>query len=414
MDIVASAQAAATLAGMFLEIVQVTKHVIETMKGARTALVEMFTRAERIRLNLELFRSLTNKLSDPMEKTTALSFNENAYRQTADEVLGLVRKVADSGKRHDLVMKVNWLFYRSNVVALVKELEERERDLELVLTFIAAQSSVITESEVLRLRTRVEEHAKVNDTYSNIQQKEENQTAPDSENSDEEQTISEEFNIDTRPRAGWPNIVATPSQTPPTLWLGVLIRKSFIPAYLCKRDELADASYWGHWETMLESLDEGKKVFNEAWPNVVRLRTLPTGQTKGEFQFSDLTASEIARELGYDDIYSILAPVVKHALPAATLTFLQAKFHELLWAELEDCGPLPLGGIRLPPLAALTELERPEMWFPLALFRKAFLCRLDGRELVILSLGRRQSPSKQVFRITVEGWTAIHGAIIKG
>jgi hypothetical protein len=34
----------------------------------------MFTRAERIRLNLELFRSLTNKLSDPMEKITALSF----------------------------------------------------------------------------------------------------------------------------------------------------------------------------------------------------------------------------------------------------------------------------------------------------------------------------------------------------
>ncbi|KAJ5869089.1 hypothetical protein N7455_004030, partial [Penicillium solitum] len=370
MDIVASAQAAATLAGMFLEIVQVTKHVIETMKGARTALVEMFTRAERIRLNLELFRSLTNKLSDPMEKTTALSFNENAYRQTADEVLELVRKVADSGKRHDLVMKVNWLFYRSNVIALVKKLEERERDLELVLTFIAAQSSVITKSEVLRLRTRVEEHTKVNDTYSNIQQREENQTAPDSETSDEEQTISEEFNIDTRPRAGWPNIVATPSQTSPTLWLGVLIRKSFTPAYLCKRDGLADASYRGHWETMLESLDEGRKVFNEAWPNAVRLRTLPTGQTKGEFQFSDLTASEIARELGYDDIYSILAPVVRHALPAATLTFLQAKFHELLWAELEDCGPFPLGGIRLPPLAALTELERPEMWFPLALFRK--------------------------------------------
>ncbi|OGE48532.1 hypothetical protein PENARI_c028G03814 [Penicillium arizonense] len=57
MDIVASAQAAATLAGMFLEIVQVTKHVIENMKGARASLVERFTRAERIRLNLELFRS---------------------------------------------------------------------------------------------------------------------------------------------------------------------------------------------------------------------------------------------------------------------------------------------------------------------------------------------------------------------
>jgi hypothetical protein len=138
MDIVASAQAAATLAGMFLEIVQVTKHVIETMKGARAALVEMFTRAERIRQNLELFRSLTNKISDPMEKTTALSFNESVYRQTAKEVLQLVRKVADSGKRHDLVMKFNWLFYRSDVAALVKKMEERERDLGLVLTFIAA------------------------------------------------------------------------------------------------------------------------------------------------------------------------------------------------------------------------------------------------------------------------------------
>ncbi|KAJ6180989.1 hypothetical protein N7519_011450 [Penicillium mononematosum] len=396
MDIVASAQAAATLAGMFLEIVQVTKHVIESLKGARTALVEMFTRAERIRLNLELFRSLTNKLSDPMEKITALSFNESAYRQTANEVLELVRKVADSGRRHDLMMKVNWLFYRSNVVAIVKKLEERERDLGLVLTFIAAQSSAITESEVLRLRTRVEEHTKVNDAFSNIHihQGEETQTTPDNETTDNKQTISE-LNTDTRPRAGWPDIVVTPSKTSPTLWLGVLIRKSFTPAYLCQRDGLASASYCGRWKTVLESLDEGKKVFNETWPNAVRLRTLPTGQTKGEFRFPDLAASEIAHELGYDDIYSILAPVVRHTLPAATLTFLQARFHGLLCAELEDCGPLPRGGIRLPPLAALTELERPEMWFPLALFRKTIAI-------------------KQVFRITVEGWTAIHDAIITG
>jgi hypothetical protein len=73
-----------------------------------------------------------------MEKTTAISFDESAYRQTANEVLQLVRKVAESGKRHDLVMKVNWLFYRSDVVALVKKLEERERDLGHVLTLIAA------------------------------------------------------------------------------------------------------------------------------------------------------------------------------------------------------------------------------------------------------------------------------------
>lgn len=78
MDIIASAEAATTLPGMFLEIVKITKHVIETMRGARTASVELFTRAERIRPNLELFRSLANRFSDPMEKITALSFKESA------------------------------------------------------------------------------------------------------------------------------------------------------------------------------------------------------------------------------------------------------------------------------------------------------------------------------------------------
>jgi hypothetical protein len=120
--------------------------------------------------------------------------------------------------------------------------------------------------------------------------------------------------------------------------------------------------------------------------------TLPTSQTKGEFQFSDLTPIEIARELGYDDIYSILAPVVRHALPAVTLTFLQAKFHELLQAELEECGPLPPEGIRLPPLAALTDPELPEMWFPLAFFRKVsvlFGVRLIDRDEKLIVSGRR-------------------------
>jgi hypothetical protein len=125
---------------------------------------------------------------------------------------------------------------------------------------------------VLRLRTRVEERTKISDTFSNVQQGEDTQTAPDSENSDDERTISEDINIDTRPRAGWPNIVTPPSEVAPTLWSGVLIRKSFAPAYLSKRDELADASYCGNWKTVLKILDEGNKIFNEAWPNAVRLR----------------------------------------------------------------------------------------------------------------------------------------------
>lgn len=53
------------------------------MKGTRHALVELLTSSERIRLNLELFRSLANRLTDPEEKSTVLSFNDAEYRQTA-------------------------------------------------------------------------------------------------------------------------------------------------------------------------------------------------------------------------------------------------------------------------------------------------------------------------------------------
>lgn len=41
---------------------------------------------------LELFRSLANRLTDPEEKNTVLSFNDAAYRQTADEVLSTRRR----------------------------------------------------------------------------------------------------------------------------------------------------------------------------------------------------------------------------------------------------------------------------------------------------------------------------------
>ncbi|KAL5043025.1 hypothetical protein BDW71DRAFT_188782 [Aspergillus fruticulosus] len=447
METVASAQAVAALASMFLEIVSTTKQVIETMKGARAALMELFTRAERIRLNLELFRSLTYRLSDPVEKASAISFNERAYQQTAEEVLQLVRKVADSGKRSDLMMRVNWLFYRSDVAALVKKLEEREKDLGLVLTFIAAQSSVVTEGEVLALRTKVDERTKISDASDIASREETTQPAadPPSDNLPE----YEEPILDTRPRAGWPDIVSPRPKQPPTTWPGVLIRESFAPTYLQKRDQLANAAYIGNWPSVIDCLENAKILFQESWANAVRLRqtknyhelslwtplhqaaymrapvtiisqllehgafrTLPTGQTRGEFQFADLTPAEIAHELGYDDIYGILAPVVRHVVPARILTHLQATFNELLMSELAECGQLPAGCIRFPPLSALTELEHPEMWFPLGFLRKGFLFRLDGREVVVLSIGRRKDRPRQAFRVTTEGWTALENIVI--
>lgn len=138
MDVIAAAQLAGDVAGLFLDIVKATKELIETMQGARDALVELLSRSERVRLNLELFRSLAGQLVDKDQKSMTISFNDSAYSTTGSEVLTLVRKVADSSKHSDLWMKFNWVFYKSDVEALVKKLEAREQDLNLVLTFIAA------------------------------------------------------------------------------------------------------------------------------------------------------------------------------------------------------------------------------------------------------------------------------------
>jgi hypothetical protein len=77
-----------------------------------------------------------------------------------------------------------------------------------------------------------------------------------------------------------------------------------------------------------------------------------------------MTALEIAQALGFRHLYQILAPVVHHAVPHAILQKLQEKLHLLIQletADRDDCQRL-----RLPELEVLTELEVPEMSFPLS------------------------------------------------
>ncbi|KAM0110706.1 hypothetical protein V6000_003688 [Aspergillus fumigatus] len=155
-----------------------------------------------------------------------------------------------------------------------------------------------------------------------------------------------------------------------------------------------------------------KKVV-EKFIRLGAFRTLPTKKTKGEFRYQDLTAVEIARELGYSDLWEILTPVIRHFVPARILMNLEQKFHELIHAEL--AGFAHLKYLRLPQLVVLTELENPQMWFPIqppSQHRRGFLFRLDGRELVVLSIGRNPPQSKQLYRVSATGWVAIHDAVV--
>jgi hypothetical protein len=95
---------------------------------------------------------------------------------------------------------------------------------------------------------------------------------------------------------------------------------------------------------------------------MVFIGTIPTAQTK--FRYQDLTPVEIARDLGYTSIIPILEPRIRNFIPARVILGLQKHFHELLRTELESLVPGLSTSLRLPVLSALTELDTPEMWFP--------------------------------------------------
>lgn len=77
-----------------------------------------------------------------------------------------------------------------------------------------------------------------------------------------------------------------------------------------------------------------------------------------------MTAAEIARELGFTDLYDILAPIIYHCVPSAVLAMLQTHFHDLIRFDLRGATQ-ELTTLRLPELVVLTELRMPMMWFPL-------------------------------------------------
>ncbi|KAF7157872.1 hypothetical protein CNMCM5623_002306 [Aspergillus felis] len=454
MDPITATQTAAEVAGIFLTIVNTVKGIIETMNGAKEALVELLSRCERVRLYVELFRSLTSRLSNPVERSISISFNDSAYRQTADEILGFVHKIADASKHSEIWMKFSWVFHKTDVTALVGKLEAREKDLNLVLTFIAAQSSVVTENEITTMKSRAEESAQITEAFGATHLSQDSHVLGLEHSSEQDKkghSSHKKSHNDGKQLS--PNVISSqPSSNPakPALWLGNVVKTGLDPAYVRERARLSDAAYRAHWDRLLSSLDTGRRRFGESWCNSFRLRseddshrqslwtplhqaaymnapkkvveklirfgafrTLPTNKSKSEFRYQDLTAVEIAREVGYSDLCDILTPVIRHFVPPRVLLDLEQKFHELIHAEL--AGFAHLEHLRLPQLVVLTELENPEMWFPIqaqSQHGRGFLFRFDGRELVVLSVGRNPPQSKQLYRVSATGWTAIRDAVV--
>lgn len=76
-----------------------------------------------------------------------------------------------------------------------------------------------------------------------------------------------------------------------------------------------------------------------------------------------MTAGEIAQELGMPHLCEILAPGVRNGIPPSKLQKLQESFHTIIENDLDLRGTCC--HLRLPDLSPLTELDVPEMWFPI-------------------------------------------------
>ena len=101
---------------------------------------------------------------------------------------------------------------------------------------------------------------------------------------------------------------------------------------------------------------------------------------KSEFDHQNMTPLDIAREHRFSSLYKILTPVIKHYIPPQDLVDLEKEFHKLLKDNRIDFTTYKLHGDlsntnRLPPLPMLTELEFPQMWFPITGQKHEMACQ---------------------------------------
>ncbi|KAI7222222.1 hypothetical protein KC333_g1248 [Hortaea werneckii] len=376
------------------------RKLTETMKTANKTLLSLLSRIERMRLYLDSLRGLTSQLINPQERSMMLAFNENSYKATLKELHGLILDVA-ARTQHGVLLRVYWVAQRAKAEKYLSELEQHEREMLLMLSLISAHSHLRTEHDVDAIKSTVLKQSRIKPKFQ-----------LSDENIDEQAGSDDSTLVDC--------LQECPSR-PIAVWHGYVLREGFSDAYLKARDRLADAAYYGDWESVIEMLEIGQLDFGENWASAVRLKprseadyvsfwtplhqaalfrapdhvvsrltaagamkTIRTNWAEDIFWHRDLTPAEIARVQGFSDLAGELAPTIYHFVPPNVLQILQDGLHSMIVEDLN--GDWWLDKLVLPDLHALTELEVPEMVFPIPRVMVYHIC-LDGRELVVEKAG---------------------------
>lgn len=426
MDPASTTVLAIDLAGICVKVVKELKKAIEKMKRVREDLLELLNRTERMRNILELLRILLRELHDTPHKDMAIGLNESACKQTMTDLESLADKIARTKLSSKFLAGAQWLQYQGKAQELIRKLRDQETDIVNILIVIGTTSSIKTEKQVNELKDKAVSKAEAIDPFDGLTLRDDSLQAPAQE----------------------------PDQFEPLrTWLGHVVQDGHSEHYMSSREALSDAAFWGDWEKFWTALNIGSEEYAESWINAIRLKPLELAnemsywtplhqavynhiddhatlelvkklikagafltlrtQWTDEFSYPDLTPLELAQELGYESLYNILSPIIRQPVPAKTLEVLQEKFHVHITDDLGD--RVEKEHIRLPVLEVLTELKFPQMWFPVKFHDHSpagYVCRLDGRELLVRAYNIRALDGSQTYRITETETLPIDEALV--
>jgi hypothetical protein len=202
-------------------------------------------------------------------------------------------------------------------------------------------------------------------------------------------------------------------------WDGVTLPSTYRANIVESRNALADAARAGDWAAVLGVLDGHPQWVNScriggdsgfaplhqaAWHGAdsgVVDRLLVLGAWRTLRTNAGETARDIASRRKRNHLIGSLTPAILHPVRDEILTGLETNFHRLIRQRAEQL--VAEHQLRLPRLAPLTEIARPESWFPVPGMYGGFRYRLEGEELIVDSWSRIVGGSEQTHRVTADG-----------
>lgn len=212
--------------------------------------------------------------------------------------------------------------------------------------------------------------------------------------------------------------MARKTRSPWARWDGVTLRSGYVTDMVRVRDHLADDAEAGRWSDVLERLVDQPWWVNSsrlghhgcyaplhqaAWqgvdPSVVE-RLLVLGAWRTLRTSKGLRAVDIAERRSHRHLVEILRPVPVHPVPDAVLEPLQRQLHLLIRGRAP--GLVTEHQLRLPELGPLTELDPPQMRFPVPKMHGGFTIELRGKELIVRSVNRVRGAGSHTHLVTAD------------